>query len=91
LILGDDIMSENNILMEQFSRAAMLLHRYTHHSRRTQGPFEDPHRGQGRILALLKVKPEISQRELSYLLDIRNQSLSELLTKLEKAGYISRE
>jgi DNA-binding MarR family transcriptional regulator len=50
----------------------------------------DPHRGQGRILALLKLKPEISQKELSSILDIRSQSLGELLAKLERSGYITR-
>lgn len=83
-------MENNTNLTEQFSRAMMLLHRYQHHSRKEQGPFADPHRGQGRILALLKMQPEISQKDMSYLLDMRNQSLSELLTKLEKAGFITR-
>ena len=50
----------------------------------------DPFRGQGRILALLKMQPEISQKELAYLLGIRPQSLGELLTKLEQTGYIAR-
>jgi DNA-binding MarR family transcriptional regulator len=36
------------------------------------------------------MQPEISQKDISYLLDMRNQSLSELLTKLEKAGLINR-
>jgi Transcriptional regulators len=50
----------------------------------------DPQRGQGRVLALLKMRPEISQKDLSYLLDIRPQSLGELLAKLERGGYITR-
>ena len=50
----------------------------------------NPHQGQGRILALLKLKPEISQKELSMILDIRSQSLGELLAKLERSGYIIR-
>lgn len=83
-------MSDNTTnLMEQFSRAVMLLHRYMHHRMRDQR-FGDPHRGQGRVLSLLKMQPEISQKDLSYLLDMRNQSLGELLTKLERSGYITR-
>jgi len=50
----------------------------------------DPTRGQGRVLAVLKMKPEISMKDLSYLLDIRHQSLNELLNKLEKSSYITR-
>ena len=50
----------------------------------------DPHRGQGRILALLKLQPEIDQRELALILDIRPQSLGELLAKLERQAYLTR-
>ncbi len=50
----------------------------------------DPHRGQGRVLALLKLQPEISQKELGFLLDLRPQSMGELLAKLEKNGYTTR-
>lgn len=50
----------------------------------------DPFRGQGRILALLKLQPEMSQKKLSYLLGIRPQSMGELLAKLESNGYIRR-
>lgn len=77
-------------LFKQFSRLNWLLHRYHQQNHRDFGPMADPHRGQGRILALLKLKPEISQKELSTILDIRSQSLGELLSKLEKNGYITR-
>ena len=50
----------------------------------------NPHRGQGRILAILKLQPEIGQKELGYLLDMSKQALAELLGKLEKNGYITR-
>jgi len=78
-------------LMEQFVRAVMLLFRYEHHSgSRRAGRFSDTSRGQGRVLSVLMLKPEISQKELAYLLDMRNQSLGELLTKLERNGLITR-
>jgi DNA-binding MarR family transcriptional regulator len=54
------------------------------------GPLANPHRGQGRILSILKLKNEMSQKDLGFLLNMRNQSLMELLTKLEKAAYITR-
>lgn len=50
----------------------------------------NPHRGQGRIMSLLKLQPEISQKELCYLLGMSKQGLAELLSKLELAGYITR-
>jgi DNA-binding MarR family transcriptional regulator len=60
------------------------------HARRDFGLLRSPHQGQGRVLALLKLKPEVSQKELSTILDIRSQSLGELLSKLERHGYITR-
>ena len=50
----------------------------------------NPRTGQGRILAILKLQPEIEQKELGYLLDMSRQALAELLAKLEKARYITR-
>ncbi|MDR3305406.1 MAG: MarR family transcriptional regulator [Clostridiales Family XIII bacterium] len=41
-------------------------------------------------MAILKMQPEIGQKELGYLLDMSKQSLAELLGKLEKSGYITR-
>ena len=51
-------------------------------------PYGDSRRGQGRVLAILKMQPEISQKELLYLLDMRPQSLGELLSKLEKTDTL---
>lgn len=85
-------MEENKTdLPALFARLGELMYRHQHRSHRLHGPAADPHRGQGRVMALLKMQPEISQRELSFLLDIRPQSLGELLAKLERAGYIERE
>lgn len=50
----------------------------------------DPWQGQGRILSTLRRRQSISQRELGDILDIRPQSLGELLQKLEANGYITR-
>jgi DNA-binding MarR family transcriptional regulator len=84
-------MKEKNLdLIEQFTRIEWLLHRYHQQNHTHFGPMGDPRRGQGRVLAILKLQPEISQKDLSYLLDMRPQSLGELLTKLEKNGYITR-
>lgn len=78
-------------LTRQLFQVMALMHRYQHHIRRNQEHWGDPHRGQGRVLALLKLKPEITQKELTFLLNMRNQSLGELLVKLERSGFIERE
>jgi len=51
----------------------------------------DTTRGQGRILAVLKLRDGISTKDLSYLLGVRVSSLNELLAKMEKAEYVTRE
>ena len=50
----------------------------------------DPQQGQGRILLALRRMNSITQKELGLMLDIRPQSLGELLQKLEANGYITR-
>jgi len=77
-------------LIMQLTRVEWLLHKYHQQNHMNFGPMGDTRMGQGRILSILKMKPEISQKELSYLLEMRPQSMGELLTKLEKKGYISR-
>lgn len=81
---------EKQDLMGLFARLEWLLHRYYHQHRMAYGPMGNPHRGQGRVLSLLKMQPEITQKELTYLLDMRPQSLGELLARMEQNGYITR-
>lgn len=78
-------------IAEQLRQLQMLMHRTSFHPFMGGSKVHNPHRGQGRVLAILRMKPEISQRELTYLLDMSKQSLAELLVKLEKSGYITRE
>jgi DNA-binding MarR family transcriptional regulator len=84
-------MNQNHCLMNKLFRFEMLMHRYQAVRFRAFGPFGNPLRGQGRILSILKLQPQISQKDLSYMLDMRQQSLSELLVKLENAGLITRK
>ena len=67
-----------------------LMHRYhTFWYGRNFGGL-DPWQGQGRILSALRRMHNISQKELGFILDIRPQSLGELLRKLEDNEYIRR-
>lgn len=70
-------------LLYSIRKYHMLLHK-------NSSPLADTSRGQGRILALLKLKPSITTKDLSYILGIRQQSLNETLKKLEKDNYIER-
>ena len=80
-------MNSNSELMEKFFKIGRLMHQ-SHHKKSKN--CSDSCRGQGRVLSILKRNPEISQKELSALLDIRSQSLGELLVRLERDGCIIR-
>jgi len=80
-------MNPNTELMEKFFKIGRLMHQ-SHH--RKSKHCSESCRGQGRVLSILKRNPEITQKELSALLDIRSQSLGELLVRLERDGCIIR-
>lgn len=76
-------------LHERFRRLQHLMRRSrmtAHHD----GPFADITRGRGRVLAALRMQSPIPTRDLAFLLDIRQQSLNELLKKLQADGLIER-
>ena len=77
-------------IYEKLSVLQGLMRRQEMSSQVRFGPFADTSRGQGRILAMLRIQPEIATKDLAYLLGIRQQSLNELLNKLEKGGYVER-
>jgi len=81
----------NNELYYKLTHIQWLLHKQQIRGYMDRGPMADTTRGQGRILAVLKLQDSISTKDLSYLLGIRISSLNELLAKLEKSGYITRE
>ncbi|OBZ16168.1 hypothetical protein A8L34_27455 [Bacillus sp. FJAT-27264] len=83
-------MDMNTELYEKLAKLQWLLQRKQFKTHAAVGPMADTSRGQGRILAFLRMKDGISTKDLSYMLDIRVSSLNELLAKLEKAEYITR-
>lgn len=80
-----DIKETINVQLQELQ---MFMRRATFNKR---GRMHNPYRGQGRVLAILKLKPEISQKELKFLLNMSKQAVTELIMKLEKSGYITRE
>lgn len=79
-------MSRDSI-EEKFHILMSLMHRTNH---RGGGRFADPSRGQGRIIALLKLHDGVSTKQLSSILGVRVSSLNETLAKLDAAGLIER-
>ena len=87
--MNEPITSQNQAITDEtllalFRRAAHFMARAHHH----QG---HAHHAQKHVLALLKEKGPLNQRDLLDLLGIRSASLSELLAKLERGGLITRE
>ena len=83
-------MAEKNNLTNTLLETYHLMRRYhmTWYGKNFGGL--DPRQGQGRILSALRRMHSIGQKELGFILDIRPQSLGELLQKLESNGYITR-
>lgn len=69
---------------EKLSTLQWLLQRYKKENFQKNDIFVDKSSGQGRVLAILKMQSDITTKDLSYILGIRQQSLNELLKKLEK-------
>ena len=80
-----------NELYEKVAQFQWLLRKKQMRDWAEKGPMADRTHGQGRILAVLKLRDGISTKDLSYLLGVRVSSLNELLSKLEKGGYVTRE
>ncbi len=84
----NDMIKDYRELISLFMQTGDIMDQYVR--RNSGGAFADPQRGQGRVMALLRMAPEVSQRDLVYLLGISKQALGELLSKLENCGYIER-
>lgn len=88
----ESISNENMHLYEKLSTLQHLLMKKRFARKgKGNGQIGDPMRGQGRILALLKIKDGVSTKDMSAVLGIRTSSLNELLAKLESKGFIERE
>lgn len=68
----------------------MLLRRGDAQLRRTSRSGRGVLQGQGRVLRMLALHSPIAQKDLSYLLGVRSQSLGEILSKLEAEGLVRR-
>ena len=77
-------------LAQKINRTSQLMSRYARNCSSSGRCATTPLRGQGRVLALLEQTPKTTQKDLSSALLMRQQSLSELLRKLEEKGYIAR-
>lgn len=82
-------MATKETLLEKYVTVQMLVGHISAQGR-PGSPFADRSRGQGRVLALLKLRDGISTKEMAGVLGLRTSSLNETLSRLEKAGVIER-
>ncbi len=75
---------EHEMLVSTFRHASRLMARAYHQQ-------DHAHHAQGHVLSLIMEKGPMNQGELLEILDVRSSSLSEILSKLERNGYITRE
>lgn len=68
-----------------------LLQNQQMHTYARGGLLADQSRGQGRILAALKLRDGISTKDLALILGLHPASLNELIAKLIRGGYVVRE
>lgn len=87
----DHIDNADQRLWHRLERVQMLSGRLLRAEGGRLSRGRDASRGQGRVLKALALVPEISQKDLMVLLDMRQQSLAELLAKLEAKGLVERE
>ncbi|MDR1393918.1 MAG: MarR family winged helix-turn-helix transcriptional regulator [Bifidobacteriaceae bacterium] len=78
-------------IIDQFNELRVLRRLARGQEQRKRGPRGDPGHGQGRVLALLALKSEMTQRELAYLFGASKQALAQILRRLEDGGLIERE
>lgn len=77
---------KNEEIVELFYEVDRLSRRFSQYRDGNPGTYN----GQYRCLFLLENVGTISQKKLTDLLQIRSTSLSELLAKLEKKGFVQR-
>ncbi len=82
-------MATRESLIEKYHLVQMLMNQ-AREARCSGKALSDRSRGQGRVLALLKLKDGLSTKELANILGVRVASLNEALAKMEGAGVIER-
>lgn len=77
-------------VFDKFMRVNRMMRFLRHHPRGGQGPAADPTRGQGRVIALLKIHDGIATRDIANVCGIRVSSLNETLARMEREGLVER-
>ena len=74
-----------------FHKLYFINEMFEQKSKMNQSEMNNLSRGQGRVLAILKRKDNISTKNLAIILGISISALNSLVTKLEKNGFVVKE
>ncbi|MDL2214289.1 MarR family transcriptional regulator [Clostridia bacterium OttesenSCG-928-O13] len=76
-------------LFQQYQYTSNLIRRYLYHLKKEAGEGDFQH-GQGRLMRTLLQRGDVTQKQLADEMRIRPASLSELISKLEGKGLLTR-
>ncbi|MDR1799969.1 MAG: MarR family winged helix-turn-helix transcriptional regulator [Bifidobacteriaceae bacterium] len=82
---------DRQTVLAQLMHLQGLLRRHLMQGPRDRAPWADPTQGQGRVLALLRLTPQITQKDLVFLLGMSKQAVAEVVAKLQQRGFIDRQ
>ena len=77
-------------VFDKFMHVQRMMRFLRHRARADRGPAADPTRGQGRVLALLKIHDGLATRDIANVCGIRVSSLNETLARMEREGLVER-
>jgi len=77
-------------VFDKFVHVMRMMRFLRHHPKGGRGPALDPTRGQGRVIALLKIHDGLATRDIANVCGIRVSSLNETLARMEREGLVER-
>ncbi|MEI3377188.1 MAG: MarR family transcriptional regulator [Coriobacteriales bacterium] len=83
-------MGREDELFDKYMLIRQMVEAVRNKNTSKAGPLGDTTRGRGRVLALLKQKDGVSTKEMATVMGIRVSSLNEVLSKMEKDGFVER-
>ena len=83
-------MGREDELFDKYMLIRQMVEAVRNKNTSKAGPLGDTTRGRGRVLSLLKQKDGISTKDMATIMGIRVSSLNEVLSKMEKDGFVER-
>ena len=85
-----EALSPQETALRKYMDVHFIMGALRHRKMHNAGPGRDPMRGQGRILALLRLTDGVATKDMAQIIGVRVSSLNESLAKLEREGLVKR-